>query len=95
MIKRFTEEEFLNRVNYLWNQFHERPEMSGISFEDFKKECYEEFRKQQQMSDKSLKNYRDLQYKKIVLEANQLLTEEEKKKFNEQDKNTIMIPPKI
>ena len=95
MLKRFTEEEFLNRVNYLWNQFHERPEMLGISFEDFKKECYEEFKKQQQMSDESLKQYRDKQYNKIVSEANQLLSEEEKKKFKEQEKNTITIPPKI
>ena len=58
MVKRLSEEEFVQRINYLWQQFHDRPEMQGTSYDDFKKECFEEFRKQSQMSDKELDFYR-------------------------------------
>ena len=91
MVKRFTEEQFMERVNYLWQQFHTRPEMQGISYEDFKKECFEEFRKQNQMSDKELDFYRKNNYNNIVRETDKLLTPQEKQKLNEQDQKTITI----
>lgn len=91
MTKRFTEEQFIQRVNYLWQQFHDRPEMIGISYEDFKKECFEEFRKQQNMSDKELDFYRKNNYNNIIRETDKLLTPEEKQKLNEQDQKTITI----
>lgn len=91
MTKRFTEEQFIQRVNYLWEQFHTRPEMYGVSYEDFKKECFEEFRKQNQMSDKELDFYRKNNYNNIVRETDKLLTPQEKQKLNEQDNKTITI----
>lgn len=91
MTKRFTEEEFVTRIKYLWEQFHTRPEMYGISFEDFKKECYEEFRKQQKMSDKDLDKYRKNMYNSLIDDVNKLTTEHEKQKLNKQDQQTITI----
>ena len=103
MVKRLSEDEFFQRVNKLWEQFHDRPEMLGISFEEFKKECYEEFQKQQQMSDNQLEKYRENNYKAILNETDKLMTKQEKQKLNEEDAKTITqademmskIPPKL
>ena len=81
VVKRYSEDEFFQRINKLWEQFHDRPEMFGVSFEEFKKECFEEFRKQQQMSDKQLEKYRNDNYKAILNETDKLLTKEEKQNF--------------
>jgi len=89
MVKRFTEEEFLQRVNKLWEQFHDRPEMISVTYEDFKKECFEEFRKQQQMSDIALDNYRKKCYNNLIQETEKLTTKEERQKLNERDNQTI------
>lgn len=89
MVKRLTEKELLDRINYLWQQFHERPEMISVNYEDFKKECLEEYRKQQQMYDKQLDNYRKDNYNNLIKETDKLTTKEEKQKLNEQDNQTI------
>ena len=89
MIKRLTEEQFLARVIYLWEQFHIRPEMQGITFEEFKKECFEEFNKQKNLTDKELAIYRKNNYNNIIKETNKLLTKDEKKKLEEQDKQMV------
>ena len=91
MIKRLTEEQFLQRVNMLWEQFHTRPEMTLVSYEDFKKECFEEFSKQQRMTDEELDFYRKNNYNTIIKETNKLTTKQEKQKFNQQDNHTITI----
>lgn len=91
MVKRLSEDEFFQRVNKLWEQFCTRPELNGISFEEFKKECYEEFQKQKQMSDKQLEKYRNDNYKNILNEADKLMTKQEKQKLNEEDKTTITM----
>ena len=91
MVKRLNEDEFFQRVNNLWEQFHDRPELQGISFEEFKKECYEEFRKQNQMSDKQLEKYRNDNYKAILNETDKLMTKQEKQKLNEEDNKTITM----
>lgn len=88
-IKRLNEEEFLARVIYLWEQFHIRPEMQGITFEEFKKECFEEFNKQKNLTDKELEKYRKNNYNNIIKETNKLLTKDEKKKLEEQDKQMV------
>ena len=88
-IKRLTEDEFFARVNFLYEQFHTRPEMQGISFEEFKNECLEEFKKQNLMSDEQLKQYRNQNYNDIIEQVNKLTTKEEKQKLNEQDSRTI------
>lgn len=93
-VKRLSEDEFFQRVNRLWEQFHYRPELQGISFEDFKKECFEEFKKQNKMSDKELEFYRNNNYKDIINQTDKLLTKEEKKKLNEQDMRTVTIADK-
>lgn len=103
MVKRLSEDEFFQRVNKLWEQFHDRPEMIGISFEEFKTECYEEFQKQKQMSDNQLEKYRENNYKAILSETDKLMTKQEKQKLNEEDAKTITqademmskIPPKL
>lgn len=89
MTKRLTEEQFLARVIYLWEQFHTRPEMQGITFEKFKEECFEEFNKQKNLTDKELENYRKNNYNNIIKEADKLLTKDEKKKLEEQDRNMV------
>lgn len=94
-IKRLSEEEFFERVSALWKQFHTRPEMQNISFEDFKKECYEEFQKQKQMSDENLNIYRKKCYNNIIKEIDKLTTKEEKEKMNNEDKRTIVMKDKI
>ena len=91
MIKRLTEEEFLKRVNMLWEQFHDRPEMVGITYDEFKKECYDEFNKQKQMSDKVLDNYRKSCYNSIIKETEKLTTKQERENLNKQDNQTITI----
>lgn len=91
MTKRLTEELLLERVNMLWEQFHIRPEMSSVTYEEFKKECFEEFSKQQRMSDKELDNYRKNNYNNIIKETDKLTTKEEKQKLQEQDNHTITI----
>ena len=91
MIKRLTEEQFLQRVNMLWEQFHTRPEMTSVNYEDFKKECFEEFSKQQRMTDEELDFYRKNNYNTIIKETNKLTTKQEKQKFNQQDNHTITI----
>lgn len=91
MVKRLSEKEFFERVNQLWEQFHTRPEMVGISFEEFKSECYEEFRKQNQMSDDQLERYRKNNYKAIINETDKLMTKQEKQKLNEEEKRTITM----
>lgn len=91
MVKRLNEEQFIERVNLLWQQFHDRPELQGITFDDFKKECFEEFRKQQRMSDKNLKDYREKAYNSIINEVDKLTTKEEKKKLNEEDNKTVIV----
>ena len=95
MVKRLSEEEFFKRVNLLWQQFHERPELQGISFESFKKECYEEFQKQNQMSDAQLSDYRNKNYESIIKETDKLLTKQEKQKLNEEDMKTVTIDESI
>lgn len=95
MIKRLTEEQFLERVNMLWEQFHTRPEMSSVTYEDFKKECFEEFLKQQKMSDKELDFYRKNNYNNIIKETNKLTTKQEKQKLQQQDNHTITIQDEI
>ena len=94
MIKRLSEDEFFQRVNKLWNQFHDRPEMVGISFEEFKTECYKEFQKQKQMSDNQLKKYRNDEYKAILNEADKLTTKQERQKLDEEDSKTIIMTDK-
>lgn len=93
-VKRLSEEEFFERVNFLWAQFRDRPEMNGVSFDDFKKECVEEFKKQNRMSDEQLKQYRDKNYKNIIKETDKLTTEEERKRLNDEDNKTITLPSK-
>ena len=88
-IKRLKEDEFLARVIYLWEQFHTRPEMQGVDFESFKKECFEEFNKQNKLNDKELEIYRKNNYNNIIKETDKLLTKDEKKKLEEQDKNMV------
>lgn len=88
-IKRLKEDEFLARVIYLWEQFHTRPEMQGITFEEFKKECFEEFNKQNKLNDKELEIYRKNNYNNIIKETDKLLTKDEKKKLEEQDKQMV------
>ena len=88
-IKRLTEDEFLARVLYLWEQFHTRPEMQGITFEDFRKECLEEFYKQNKLNDKQLKEYRNKNYKDIIQQADKLLTKDEKQKLEEEDAKMV------
>lgn len=95
VVKRYSEDEFFQRINKLWEQFHDRPEMFGVSFEEFKKECFEEFRKQQQMSDKQLEKYRNDNYKAILNETDKLLTKEEKQKLNDEDAKTITIADEL
>lgn len=89
VVKRLSEDEFLARVVHLWEQFHIRPEMQGISFEDFRKECLEEFYKQNKLSDEELENYRKNNYNNMIKEADKLLTKDEKKKFEKQDRNMV------
>lgn len=89
MVKRFSEDEYLARVFQLWKQFHTRPEMQGITFESFKQECLEEFKKQNQLNDEELENYRKNNYNNIIKEVDKLLTKDEKKKLEEQD--SIMV----
>lgn len=89
MVKRLNEEQFLARVIYLWEQFHTRPEMQGVDFETFKKECFEEYNKQNKLNDKELENYRKNNYNNIIKETDKLLTKDEKKKLEEQDKNMV------
>lgn len=91
MVKRFTEEQFIQRVNYLWEQFHTRPEMYGVSYEDFKKDCLEEFKKQNEMSDDKLDIYRKNTYNKLIKQVNELTTQEEKEKLNSENDKTITI----
>lgn len=91
MIKRLTEKEFLERVNMLWEQFHTRPEMLSINYEDFKKECFKEFSRQQRMSDQELDFYRKNNYNNIIKETDKLTTKEEKQKLQQQDNHTITI----
>ena len=91
MIKRFTEEQFIQRVNYLWDQFHTRPEMQGVSYEDFKNECFEEFNKQKEMSDEALDIYRKNSYNTLIRQIDKLTTKQEKQKLNKQDQQTITI----
>ena len=74
MVKRLTEEQLLERVTYLWETFHTRPEMQGVSFEEFKKECLEEFKKQNKLNDEELEKYRKNNYNNIIKEVNKLLT---------------------
>lgn len=88
-IKRLTEDEFLARVLYLWEQFHTRPEMQGITFEDFRKECLEEFYKQNKLNDEQLKEYRNKNYKNIIQQADKLLTKDEKQKLEEEDAKMV------
>ena len=95
MVKRLSEDEFFQRVNRLWEQFHDRPEMTGISFEEFKEECYKEFQKQKQMSDKQLEKYRNDNYKAILSETDKLMTKQEKQKLNDEDAKTITIADEI
>lgn len=90
-VRRLTEQEFLARVNYLYEQFHTRPEMQGISFEEFKKECFEEFNKQKEMSDIALDIYRKNSYNTLIGQVDKLTTKQEKQKLNEQDNKTITI----
>lgn len=94
MIKRLSEDEFFKRVNMLWEQFHSRPEMVGISFEKFKEECYKEFQKQNQMSDKKLEEYRNDEYKAILKETNKLTTKQERQKLNKEDSKIITMMDK-
>ena len=89
MVKRLTEEQLLERVTYLWETFHIRPEMQGVSFEEFKKECLEEFYKQNKLSDEELEKYRKNNYNNIIKEVDKLLTKDEKKKLEEKDKNMV------
>lgn len=91
MTKRLTEEQFLQRVNMLWEQFHTRPEMSSVNYEDFKKECFEEFQKQKRMTDEELDFYRKSSYNRIIKETDKLTTKQEKQKLEQQDNRTITI----
>lgn len=75
----------------LWQQFHNRPEMLSVNYEDFKKECFEEFAKQQRMSDQELDFYRRNNYNNIIKETDKLTTQEEKQKLQQQDNHTITI----
>lgn len=88
-IKRLTEDEFLARVLYLWEQFHTRPEMQGITFESFRQECLEEFKKQNELNDKELDNYRKNNYNNIIKETDKLLTKDEKRKLEQEDANMV------
>lgn len=89
MIKRLTEEQVLQRINHLWQQFGDRPEMVGVTFDSFKRECLEEFKKQNEMSDEMLKQYRETSYNDLIKEVDKLTTKDEKDKLNEQDSKTI------
>lgn len=88
-VKRLTEEQLLERVNYLWKNFSMRPEMNGVSYEQFKNDCFVEYKKQCKMSDDDLKKYREKSYNDIIDEVNLLTTQEEKQKLIEQDNKTI------
>lgn len=91
MVRRLTKEELLNRVNYLWEKFHNRPEMQNICYEDFKQECLAEFQKQQQMPDEELDNYRKKCYNNLIKETKKLTTQQERESLNKQDNQTITI----
>lgn len=94
MTKRLTREELEYRINNLWQQFGDRPEMVGVTYEQFKKECIEEYNKQCQMSDKKLDKYRKDVYNILIGELDKLLTKEEKDKLNLEDSRTITIHDK-
>ena len=63
--------------------------MNGVSYEDFKNECLAEFTKQNKMSDDDLEKYRKDSYNKLIKEVDQLTTQEEKDKLNQEDSQTI------
>ena len=63
--------------------------MNGVSYEDFKNECLAEFAKQNKMSDDDLEKYRKDSYNKLIKEVDQLTTQEEKDKLNQEDNQTI------
>lgn len=88
-VKRLTESEFLERVIFLWEQFHTRPEMEGVNFEDFKKECFEEYKKQNKLNDKELEIYRKNNYNNIINETKKLLTKDEIKKLENEDRQMV------
>ena len=95
MTKRLTREELEYRINNLWQQFGDRPEMVGVTYEQFKKECIEEYNKQQQMTDKQLDKYRKDVYNTLVNEANSLSTKEELEKLNTEDSKTITVQDEL
>lgn len=95
MTKRLTREELEYRINNLWEQFHVRPEMANVTYEEFKKECIEEYNKQQQMTDKQLDKYRKDVYNTLVNEANSLSTKEELEKLNTEDSKTITVQDEL
>lgn len=89
MIKRFNEEQFNERVIYLWESFHDRPEMMNMSFDEFKKQCLDEFKKQNNLTDEELEQYRKKSYNELINEVDKLSTEEEKQKFKDESKKII------
>lgn len=89
MIKRLTEKEVLDRISYLWEKFHVRQEMTGVTYDEFKKECLEEYYKQNKMSDDELENYRNTNYQNMVKEANSLFSKEELEKLKSEDSKVI------
>lgn len=88
-VKRLSEKEFIERTLRLWNEWHDRPEMNGISFEQFKEEALAEFHKQEKMSNRELLKYREKTFKEITSEANNLCSPKELEKFMETDKHSI------
>lgn len=81
--KRLTKEEFVERVKDLYGRFKDR--LEGVSFEEFYNDSLAEYNKQQNMSDEDLEKYRLKSYNEIVGEANKLVSEEERKKYEEED----------
>ena len=88
-VKRLSEKEFIERALRLWNEWHDRPEMSGVSFEQFKEEALAEFRKQEKMSNEELLKYREKTFNEITSEANSLCSPKELEKFRETDRHSV------
>ena len=82
-IKRLTKEQFIERVKDLYSKFYNH--LQGVSFEEFYNEALSEYKKQQNMSDAELEQYRLKAYREIIGEANKLVSEEERKKLEEED----------
>ena len=66
-IKRLTKEDTIRKASELWFQFRDR--LHGVKHEDYIKEATLEWEKQNKMSDKELKKYRNKIFEHSVSEV--------------------------